>query len=101
MLAYKMEFKDSESVSKFFISLKQLLCYEKFHALFPIILTDNGCEFSKPDIIENNGNNVYLTKLFYCDSDHSEQKGKIEDNHEYIRRFVPKKIHLMIILKII
>lgn len=67
-----------------------MLGYEKFHELFPIILTDNGTEFSRPDIIENNGHHVYPTKLFYCDPGHSEQKGKIENNHEYIRRFIPK-----------
>ena len=90
MLAYKLDNKSSEDVSKFFNYLKQLLGYEKFHMLFPIILTDNGIEFSKPDIIEDNGYHVYKTKLFYCDPGHSEQKGKIEVNHEYIRRFIPK-----------
>ena len=90
MLAYKLDNKDSESVSNFFSYIKDLLGYEKFHILFPIILTDNGIEFSKPDIIENNGNHVYKTKLFYCDPGHSEQKGKIENNHEYIRKFIPK-----------
>ena len=30
-----------------------MLGYEKFYELFPIILTDNGTEFSRPDIIEN------------------------------------------------
>lgn len=64
--------------------------YETFHELFPIILTDNGIEFSKPDIIEYNGKHVYPTKVFYCNPGHSEQKGKIENNHEYIRRFIPK-----------
>lgn len=67
-----------------------MLGYEQFHELFPIILTDNGTEFSKLDIIENNGNNIYPTKLFYCNPGHSEQKGKIENNHEYIRRFILK-----------
>lgn len=90
MLAYKLDNKDSQSVNKFFLYLKNLLGYEKFHELFPIILTDNGVEFSKPDEIEFNGYHVYKTKLFYCDPGHSEQKGKIENNHEYIRRFIPK-----------
>ena len=90
MLAYKLENKDSESVSNFFINLKKLLGYEKFHILFPIILTDNGTEFSKPEVIEKNGNHVYSTKLFYCDPGASHQKGKIENNHEYIRKFIPK-----------
>lgn len=54
MLAYKIENKESDSVNSFFHYLKGLLGYEKFHELFPIILTDNGSEFSKPDEIEFN-----------------------------------------------
>lgn len=91
MLAFKLENKEAESVSKVFNYLKELLGYEKFHMLFPIILTDNGVEFSKPDVIEFNGHHVFKTKLFYCDPGASGQKGKIENNHEYIRRFIPKK----------
>lgn len=90
MLAQKLESKTSDAVAQYFCFLKSMLGYEQFHELFPIILTDNGIEFSKPDIIENNGNHVYPTKLFYCDPGHSEQKGKIENNHEYIRRFISK-----------
>ena len=90
MLAFKLDSKTSEQVSKVFLYLKELLGYETFHTLFPIILTDNGTEFSKPEIIEYNGNHVYKTKLFYCDPGKSGQKGKIENNHEYIRRFIPK-----------
>lgn len=85
-----METKTSDAVSQYFCFLKSMLGYEKFHELFPIILTDNGTEFARPDIIEKNGHHVYPTKLFYCDPGHSEQKGKIENNHEYIRRFIPK-----------
>lgn len=90
MLAYKIENKEADSVNSFFLNLKKRLGYEKFHELFPIILTDNGVEFSKPDEIEFNGNHVFKTKLFYCDPGHSEQKGKIENNHEYIRRYISK-----------
>lgn len=90
MLAQKLECKTSDAVSQYFCFLKDLLGYEVFHELFPIILTDNGVEFSRPDIIEYNGKHVYPTKLFYCDPGHSEQKGKIENNHEYIRRFIAK-----------
>ncbi len=92
MLAVKIENKESDTVNAFFSYLKGYLGYEKFHELFPIILTDNGVEISKPDDIEFNGYHVYKTKVFYCDPGHSEQKGKIENNHEYIRRFIPKGI---------
>ena len=92
MLAYKIENKESQSVSNFFTYLKSLLGYEAFHILFPIILTDNGVEFSDPDIIEFNGNHVYKTRVFYCDPGASYQKGKIEKNHEYIRKFIEKGV---------
>ena len=90
MLAYKIENKEANTVNNVFKNLKKVLGYEQFHELFSIILTDNGIEFSKPDEIEFNGYHVYKTKVFYCDPGHSEQKGKIENNHEYIRRFIPK-----------
>ena len=90
MVAHLLNEKTSDAVSQFMCFLKARLGYETFHELFPIILTDNGVEFSRPDIIENNGNHVYPTKVFYCDPGHSEQKGKIENNHEYIRRFISK-----------
>lgn len=90
MLAIKIDNKEANTVAQFFCFLKGLLGYETFHELFPIILTDNGVEFSRPDIIEYNGKHVYPTKVFYCDPGHSEQKGKIENNHEYIRRFISK-----------
>ena len=90
MIAYKMDEKNSDSVSNFFAYLKGYLGYETFHYLFPIILTDNGSEFSNPKEIEYNGKHVYPTKVFYCDPRASQQKGKIEKNHEYIRYFIPK-----------
>lgn len=90
MIAIKLDEKDADSVCGFFAYLKGYLGYETFHYLFPIILTDNGSEFSNPYDIEDNGKHVYKTKVFYCDPRHSEQKGKIEKNHEYIRYFIPK-----------
>ena len=92
MVAIKLTSKTAEAVNCLFAYLKGRLGYEDFRWLFPIILTDNGTEFSNPEDIEFNGRLVYPTKLFYCDPGHSEQKGKIENNHEYIRRFIPKGI---------
>lgn len=90
MLAFKLQSKEADEVSKFFLYLKGLLGYEKFHTLFPIIITDNGVEFANVDDIEFNGHHVYKTKLFFCDPGKAGQKGKIENNHEYIRRYIPK-----------
>lgn len=90
LLAFKMEEKTSENVSKVFDYLKDELGYVLFYEMFPVILTDNGSEFKNPDYIENNGTCVPKTKVFYCDPRASQQKGSIEVTHEYIRRFIPK-----------
>ena len=66
-------------------------CYPDYGPTFggDICIRDQ-CNEGNSCYIENNGTHVYPTKLFYCDPGHSEQKGKIENNHEYIRRFIPK-----------
>lgn len=92
LLAIKLDHKTSECVSREFERIKSKLGYELFHRLFAIILTDNGSEFSNPDIIEFNGNDVFKSRIFYCDARASQQKGSIEVAHEYIRRFIPKGI---------
>ena len=53
-----------------------------FYEIFPIILTDNGSEFKKPPEIENNGEHVIASKIFYCDPQRSDQKSQIELSHE-------------------
>ncbi len=58
MIAFKLDKNDSDGVSKMFDYLKDLFGYELFQKLFPIILTDNGSEFSNPDTIEYNGPNI-------------------------------------------
>ncbi len=90
LMAFKMEHKTMECVSKVFDYLKDTLGYDMFYDLFKCILTDNGSEFSNPDYIENNGSEVLKTHVFYCDPKQSQQKGKIEVCHEFIRRFIPK-----------
>ena len=91
MMVFKMDNKDSENVIKVFDYLKDILGYNGFYELFPIILTDNGSEFSVPDFIEYNGPNVPKSKLYYCDPREAGQKGALENNHHFIRRYVPKK----------
>ena len=91
MIAFKMESQTVKEVSNKIASLKQLLGYELFHKLFPVILTDNGKEFKRPDLIEDNGPDVKDTKVFFCDARRSDQKGSIEVTHEYIRRFIEQE----------
>lgn len=62
----------------------------KFMTYFNICLTDNGHEFEYTDIIEASNRQIKRCHLFYCDPRASEQKGKLEKNHEFIRDFIPK-----------
>ena len=57
---------------------------------FPIILTDNGTEFSAPLELEFNSEGISRTRIFYCNPTASYQKGMIEKNHEFIRYVIPK-----------
>ena len=88
MIAYKLESQTISEVTDKINKIKRLLGYELFHKIFPLILTDNGKEFKRPDLIENNGEDVIKTKVFYCDYKRSDQKGSLEVTHEYIRRFI-------------
>lgn len=90
LMAFKMEHKTMECVSKVFDYLKDTLGNDMFYDLFKCILTDNGNEFANPEHIENNGGEVLKTHVFYCEPRQSQQKGKIEVCHEFIRRYIPK-----------
>lgn len=58
---------------------------------FPVILTDNGSEFSNPKEIECRDTvPCKRTNVFYCDSSAPYQKGACEVNPELIRRILPK-----------
>lgn len=61
-----------------------------FRKYFGIILTDNGSEFKDPWSIEKTDDGKHRTYVFYCDPYVSNQKGRLEKNHEYIRYVIPK-----------
>jgi len=61
-----------------------------FRKYFPVILTDNGPEFKNPWAIEKTSDGKHRTYVFYCDPYVSNQKGRLERNHEYIRYVIPK-----------
>ena len=75
--------------------LDRRLGAKRFDSLFPVIVTDNGSEFSNPKKIEYRefgsfGSRYLRTRVFYCDAGCPYQKGAIEVNHELIRRVLPK-----------
>lgn len=64
--------------------------HDLFCKLFEVILTDNGTEFSNPSALEYDHECFQRTRIFYCDPAASYQKGACENNHEMLRRFLPK-----------
>ncbi|MBZ9606328.1 IS30 family transposase [Clostridium estertheticum] len=92
MLAFLRDANTSKSVTDIYETLYETLGKEVFTALFPVILTDNGSEFSNPKAIEYGTEKFsgHRTNVFYCDAGSPYQKGAIEVNHEMIRRILPK-----------
>lgn len=90
MLAILRDANDSKSVTDFFLGLFEKLGTATFQRLFPILLADNGSEFSNPAAIEFDANGNRRTHFFYCNPNAPYQKGSAERNHEFIREFVPK-----------
>lgn len=91
MLAFLRDSNTSASVIQIINLLDKVLGTKTFDRLFPVILTDNGSEFSNPKEIENRKIIPRKrTSVFYCDPSAPYQKGACEVNHELIRRILPK-----------
>ena len=78
------------SVIKAINNLCDTIGIRTFKKYFPVLLTDNGSEFKNPWDIEKNETGTHRTYVFYCDPYVSNQKGRLEKNHEYIRYIIPK-----------
>lgn len=89
MLAFKLEDKNAAGVHKVFEYIQGKLGYDLYEATFKCVLTDNGSEFANPISIEF-CEGVKVSNLYYCDPGKSGQKGKIEKNHEELRKIFPK-----------
>lgn len=93
-LAFLRRANDSRSVIDIFEKLYLELRPDIFMSLFPVLLADNGGEFSNPRAVEFDGQGNRRTRMFYCDPGAPYQKGSCENNHEMIRRCIPKGIDL-------
>ena len=62
----------------------------RFGDVFPLLLTDNGGEFSDVFAIENDLYGAKETRLFFCDPYKSCQKPRVEKNHTLFRDIVTK-----------
>lgn len=91
MLAFLREHNDAQSVIDIFNNIQKELKIDKFKELFPLILTDNGSEFSNPTEVEFDMKTGELrTQIFYCHPSSPFEKGSCEVNHELLRRILPK-----------
>lgn len=80
-----------EEVSRIFDGIRKHLGNDLFKETFGCILTDRGKENRDPVSIETDPESgEVLTRVFYCDAQRSEQKGKCEKNHEHFREMIPK-----------
>lgn len=90
MLAFLRDANDSQSVINVFERLYlELRCY-LFMEIMPVLMGDNGTEFSNPRAIEFDRQGNQRTRICYCDPSAPHQKGSAERNHELIRYVIPK-----------
>ncbi len=47
-------------------------------------------EFQKPEELETSIDGNKRSSIYYCEPNRSDQKAKVEKNHEYIRYIIPK-----------
>lgn len=93
MLFFKITSICSDQINWVFDRIKRFIGSDIFKSMFEIILTDNGKEFVCPEIIESDVfTGERLINLFFCEPRHSEEKGKIEKNHEHLREIIPKGV---------
>lgn len=90
MLIFLIKSKSPEAVIQVFDWVSATLGNELFNGLFPVILTDNGTEFQRPERLEYDVHGNKRTSIYYCNPHSSWQKGMLEKNHEYIRLAIPK-----------
>ena len=90
MIGILHQYKTSDSMSNGLTKLQDKLTNVEYEKLFSLLLTDRGSEFEKPQLFEININTGEIrSKIFYCDPMQSSQKPHVENNHNFIREFLP------------
>ena len=93
MLPFVREANTSRSVIDVFDGLERTLGLEAFRELLPVVLTDNGTEFSNPAALETSPDTgERRTRIFYCRPYSAWQKPHVENNHLLVRRVMPKGV---------
>lgn len=70
--------------------IEEALGMELFASCFPLILTDNGHEFSDIEGMERSIYGGQRTCVFFCEPNRSDQKAECENNHRLLRNILPK-----------
>lgn len=91
LFMFKIDAQTAECVVNKLHEFKDILSPKTFDILFEILLTDNGKEFSDITGLLKLSDSL---NLFYCHPYSSFEKGSIENNHELIRRVIPKGVSL-------
>ena len=91
LLAFIIDHKTQEAVINKMKEFKNTITQEVFNKIMEILLTDNGSEFINPNKFTELSDNCHI---FYCHPNSSNEKGSVENIHEFIRRVIPKGISL-------
>lgn len=90
MFAILLDNKTASQAAQKISELKERLQYIglRFGEAFPVLLTDNGGEFSNVSAFENDLNGEVETQMFFCDPNAPYQKPHVENNHTLFRGIV-------------
>ena len=91
LFIFKIDSQTIEKIKEKLNYFKNIIGKEDFDKITEILLTDNGREFININEITSVSDRI---NLFYCHPYSSFEKGSIENNHELIRRVIPKGISL-------
>ena len=91
MTGLLLDNKSSAQAAEKIRNLKETLIEHGFHFgdIIPVILTDNGGEFSCVDAIEQDENRFRESRIFFCEPNSPFEKPHIEKNHTLFRDIVP------------
>lgn len=86
--------KTEKAMNDGVLLLERILGEELFNQEVEVLLTDRGSEFYAIYKLEKREDGTTRTRVFYCDSMASYQKGSLENKHEELRYICPKEVDL-------
>lgn len=91
MVGLLLDNKSAAEAASKFAELKQRLKESgyKFGEIAPVLLTDNGGEFSSVSAFENDTDGNLESHMFFCEPCSPHEKAHIEKNHTLFRDIVP------------